>query len=142
MMLANTAMLLSEIRDELRKVNQVLELRFAEQIREDQKKRERQNADRTNFRDQILALADEMISVGRLEESERNTAVRLAGALYKGKINSWHELYVIPTEELRDIRLIGNVAYGVAMKIIKFHKEQAEEPNHVETPQKPAPVKY
>jgi hypothetical protein len=127
MMLANTAMLLSEIRDELRKVNQVLGLRFAEQIREDQKKRERQNADRTNFRDQILAIADEMISVGRLEESERNTAVRLAGALYKAKINSWHELYVIPTEELRDIRLIGNVAYGVAMKIIKFHKEQAHD---------------
>ena len=105
-------------------IRDILQLGFAEEIREENLRLKEHEERSRKFVKQISDYTDELISNGELEQSQRHVASRVSGCLTRAGIASWDEYDKTSTEDLMKIRNFGGRTLEAARKIRGLHEQK------------------
>ena len=105
-------------------IRDILQLGFAEEIREENLRLKEHEESSRKFVKQISDYTDELISNGELEQSQRHVASRVSSCLTRAGIASWDEYDKTSTEALMKIRNFGGRTLEAARKIRGLHEQK------------------
>tara|TARA_B100001123_G_C15140597_1_gene959323 strand:- start:637 stop:1011 length:375 start_codon:yes stop_codon:yes gene_type:complete len=108
----------------LTQIRDILQLGFAEEIREEKLRVAERKVSAENFVKQISDYTDELISKGELKKSQKHVGTRVSGCLTRAGITSFEEFDKTSTDDLMKIRNFGGYALEVAMKIRVWHEKK------------------
>ncbi len=108
----------------LTQIRDILQLGFAEEIREEKLRVAERKVSAENFVKQISDYTDELISKGELKESQKHVGTRVSNCLTRAGITSFEEFDKTSTDDLMKIRNFGGYALEVAMKIRAWHEKK------------------
>ncbi len=108
----------------LTQIRDILQLGFAEEIREEKLRVAERKVSAENFVKQILDYTDELISEGALKQSQKHVGTRVSSCLTRAGITSFEEFDKTSTDDLMKIRNFGGYALEVAMKIRRWHERK------------------
>jgi len=108
----------------LTQIRDILQLGFAEEIREENLRVAERKVSAENFVKQISDYTDELISKGELKKSQKHVGTRVSSCLTRAGITSFEEFDKTSTDDLMKIRNFGGYTLEVAMKIRAWHEKK------------------
>jgi len=108
----------------LTQIRDILQLGFAEEIREEKLRLAERKVSAENFVKQISDYTDELISKGELKKSQKHVGTRVSSCLTRAGITSFEEFDKTSTDDLMKIRNFGGYTLEVAMKIRTWHEKK------------------
>ena len=108
----------------LTQIRDILQLGFAEEIREEKLRLAERKVSAENFVKQISDYTDELISKGELKKSQKHGGTRVSSCLTRAGITSFEEFDKTSTDDLMKIRNFGGYTLEVAMKIRTWHEKK------------------
>ena len=108
----------------LTQIRDILQLGFAEEIREENLRVAERKVSAENFVKQISDYTDELISKGELKKSQKHVGTRVSSCLTRAGITSFEEFDKTSTDDLMKIRNFGGYTLEVAIKIRAWHEKK------------------
>ena len=108
----------------LTQIRDILQLGFAEEIREEKLRLAERKVSAENFVKQISDYTNELISKGELKKSQKHVGTRVSNCLTRAGITSFEEFDKTSTDDLMKIRNFGGYTLEVAMKIRTWHERK------------------
>ena len=108
----------------LTQIRDILQLGFAEEIREENLRVAERKVSAENFVKQISDYTDELISKGELKKSQKHVGTRVSSCLTRAGITSFEEFDKTSTDDLMKIRTFGGYTLEVAIKIRAWHEKK------------------